>query len=83
MENEIIAILGLFGAKQVIRVYNNDECIKAVSCNVPELEDLIFGLALEFNTRKINLVGSNVIAQKVRKNLITRYANYNFDINVM
>lgn len=83
MENEIIAVLGLFDADQIIRVYKNDECVKTVSCKIPELENLIFGLAVEFNTKKINLAGSNIIAQKVRKNFVTRYSNYNFDINII
>jgi hypothetical protein len=83
MENEIVAVLGLFDANQIIRIYKNDECVKTVSCKMPELENAIFGLAIEFNTRKINLAGSDIIAQKVRRNFVTRYGNYNFDINII
>ena len=79
--NHIITAVHPFDLKQKISVYENGSHTETIECRFEDIESAIASLSSKYNIDTIYLVGENIFYnQKIKENLMTKYANNNFEI---
>ena len=85
MENKfIVARIDPFLLEQEIRVYENRECIREVSCNIKEFCTKVYQLCEEYDIKDVNFKGGKFIAMKFQKDFLNnKFGKRDISINIL
>ena len=82
-KNYIIVNIRPFVFKQQIAVYQDGNCIRTVKCKLDDIGSMIRTLSDMYHINKINLVEKgDAYSLKIRDNLLSQYADKNFEITM-
>ena len=77
----IIINIRPFVFKQNISVYQDGNCIRTVKCKLNDIGSMVRTLSDMYHINKINLVEKgDAYSLKIRDNLLSQYADKNFEI---
>ena len=72
-----------FVFKQNISVYQDGNCIRTVKCKLDDIGSMVRTLSDIYHINKINLVEKgDTYSLKIRDNLLSKYADKNFEITM-
>lgn len=82
-KNHIIVEIHPFIFKQDISVYQDGNCVRTVKCKLNDIGSMIRTLSDIYHINKINLVEKgDAYSLKIRDNLLSQYADKNFEITM-
>lgn len=78
--NHIVVYIKPFTLTQDVWVYINGKNEAVKNCSLEDLPKVIYALAKQYNINNIDLTESNMYGEKIKTELLNKYADNNFNI---